>query len=200
MPRHLVLVGGGAGTGKTTLARGLARDLDAHWLQLDTVWLAMRALAVRCPSVPSLDVPSVVGDPDLSDAEALRCFLATAEVVCDALPELLAFELGARPRLVVDGAWLLPSVVAGLSIPDTRTTAVVLGHRTRSDLTAALAPRLAGRERTARHEVGDRRLHATGTWLVEQARRHGVPVVESLPFDDLLERVRPLLPPGQPLD
>lgn len=39
------------------------------------------------------------------------------------LPEVFAFELDTRPVLVADGAWLLPSFVAGLELPDTEGTA-----------------------------------------------------------------------------
>lgn len=43
MRRRLILVGGSAGSGKTSVARTLAGDLGAGWLQLDTVWIAMKA-------------------------------------------------------------------------------------------------------------------------------------------------------------
>jgi nucleoside-diphosphate-sugar epimerase len=41
------------------------------------------------------------------------------------LPAVLALELEAHERLVVDGAWLLPSFVAELELPD---TADVVAH------------------------------------------------------------------------
>ena len=43
MGRRLILIGGSAGSGKTTLAQTLTSELDAGWLQLDTVWIAMKS-------------------------------------------------------------------------------------------------------------------------------------------------------------
>ena len=40
MTRRLLLVGGSAGSGKSTVARSLASRLGAGWLQLDTIWVA----------------------------------------------------------------------------------------------------------------------------------------------------------------
>jgi 2-phosphoglycerate kinase len=190
MPRRLILIGGSAGTGKSTVARALARELDGDWLQLDTVWLAMRAAARDSAADALPDVPAAIGDPTLSHADALATFVSAAETICAALPEILEFELEARPILVADGAWLLPDRVAALSFPDTEVSSTFLHHRDVADVTAALAPRLEGRERTARHELGDRRIWRSGEWICEQAHLHGLPVVDSLPFADLTERVR----------
>jgi adenylate kinase family enzyme len=66
VPQRLILIGGSAGTGKTTVARGLASRLGAGWLQVDTVWLAMQAGAAKSSRVAKLlDVPAVMGDPAL---------------------------------------------------------------------------------------------------------------------------------------
>ncbi len=54
MRRRLILIGGSAGVGKTSVARTLARELGAGWLQLDTVWIAMKAAAGRGSSAFSL--------------------------------------------------------------------------------------------------------------------------------------------------
>jgi predicted ATP-dependent serine protease len=40
--RRLLLIGGAAGIGKSTVAHTLATRHDAAWLQLDTLWIAMR--------------------------------------------------------------------------------------------------------------------------------------------------------------
>ena len=43
--RRLFLVAGSAGSGKSTLAKALAHEFDAGWLQLDSIWLAMKVAA-----------------------------------------------------------------------------------------------------------------------------------------------------------
>jgi hypothetical protein len=57
------------------------------------------------------------------------------------LPTVLGLELQAHKRLVVNGAWLLPSFVTELELPDTEVRAVYLVQRTVADVEAALIPR-----------------------------------------------------------
>jgi hypothetical protein len=172
--------------------------LGAGWLQLDTVWLAMQAGAEKSSRVARLlDVPAVLGDPALPDESVLEAFVEAAGVVCEALPSIFEFELNAQPVMVADGAWLLPSFVAGLSLPGTEIRSAYLSHSHLADVTVALSPRLAGRPRMERHEVGDRRIWQCGLWICNQARGLGLPVVESLPFTDLTERVWHVVEPGE---
>jgi 2-phosphoglycerate kinase len=105
------------------------------------------------------------------------------------LPEVFAFELTTHGVLVVDGAWLVPSFVAGLALDDTAVAAIYLQHTSPEGVTTALAPRLAGRERQARHIWMDRRIWQYGDWLAAEARRHGFPVLDPLPFETLDARV-----------
>jgi 2-phosphoglycerate kinase len=190
MTRRLLLVGGSAGSGKSTVARSLASQLGAGWLQLDTVWVALKAAAGPGTSAyDELAVDQRMADENDSDEAILAAHVAAAETVCRVLPEVFAFELATHSVLVVDGAWLVPSFVAGLALDDTEVAAIYLQHTSPNGVTTALAPRLAGRERQARHVRMDRRIWQYGDWLAAEARRHGFPVLDPLPFETLDARV-----------
>jgi 2-phosphoglycerate kinase len=190
MMRRLLLVGGSAGSGKSTVARSLASQLGAGWLQLDTVWVALKAAAgPGTPAYDELAVDQRMADENDSDEAILTAFVAAAETVCRVLPEVFAFELATHDVLVGDGAWLVPSFVAGLALDETDVAAIYLHHASPEDVTTALAPRLAGRDRQARHVRMDRRIWQYGDWLAAEARRHDFPVLDPLPFDSLDARV-----------
>jgi 2-phosphoglycerate kinase len=192
--RRLVLLGGSAGTGKTTLARSLAAELGAGWLQLDSLWLAMKAGAGQgTAAYDLLDIDGRMRREDESDEAVLGAHVAAAEKVCSVLPTVLPLELQTHEVLVADGAWLLPSFVSGLSLPGCEVSAVYVTHTNVPGVADALAPRLEGRPPEERHLRTNRRIHQYGVWLAEQALAHDLPVVGALPFDTLHSRVRSAL-------
>jgi 2-phosphoglycerate kinase len=194
MGRRLILIGGSAGSGKTTLAQTLTSELDAGWLQLDTVWIAMKAAARHdSPAYSLLEVDGRMRRGGDSDEELLAAHVAASEAVCRVLPEVLDFELETRPVLVADGAWLLPSFVAGLGLPNTDVRCVFLQHADVDGVAAALAPRLRGRPPQERHLRMNRQIWQYGAWVRDRARAHDLPVLDPLPFATLTDRARAAL-------
>ena len=192
--RRLFLVAGSAGSGKSTLAKALAHELDAGWLQLDSIWLAMKVAAGEgTPGRDVLDIDHRMRREDDADDDVLAAHIAASGEVCRALPTVLGLELQAHERLVVDGAWLLPSFVTELELPDTEVRAVYVVQRTEADVEAALIPRRGGLPLKDRHRLMNRRIFQYGAWLADEARAHDLPVVEALPFESLLDRARAAL-------
>src|SRR3712207_1057290 len=129
MSRRLILIGGSAGSGKTSVARTLSGQLGAGWLQLDTVWIAMRAAAEqRSPAFELLDVAGRMRRGGDSDDELLAAHVAASQAVCAVLPAVFNFEVDTHSVVVADGAWLLPSFVAALELPRTEVRCVFLQH------------------------------------------------------------------------
>jgi len=192
--RRLFLVAGSAGSGKSTLAKALAHELDAGWLQLDSIWLAMKVAAGEgTPVRDILDIDRRMRREDDADDEVLAAHVAASGEVCRALPAVLQLELEAHERLVVDGAWLLPSFVMELELPDTEVRAVYVLQRTEADVEAALIPRRGGLPLENHHRLMNRRIFQYGAWLADEARAHDLLVVDALPFESLLDRARAAL-------
>ena len=188
------MIAGSAGSGKSTLAKALAHQLDAGWLQLDSIWLAMKVAAGEgTPARDVLDIDRRMRREDEADDDVLAAHVAASGEVCRALPTVLRLELQAHERLVVDGAWLLPSFVTKLELPDTEARAVYIVQRNVADVEAALIPRRGGLPLEDRHRVMNRRIFQYGAWLADEARAYDLPVVEALPFASLLERARAAL-------
>jgi 2-phosphoglycerate kinase len=192
--RQLFLVAGSAGSGKSTLAKALAHELDAGWLQLDSVWLAMKAAVGEDTSARDvLDIDRRMRREEEADDDVLAAHVAASGDVCRALPTVLGLELEAHERLVVDGAWLLPSFVTELELPDTEVHSVYVVQRTEADVEAALIPRRGGLPIEDHHRLMNRRIFQYGAWLADEARAHDLAVVEALPFESLLDRARAAL-------
>jgi hypothetical protein len=102
--RRLFLVAGSAGSGKSTLAKALAHELDAGWLQLDSICLAIKVAAGEdTPARYVLDIDRRMRRKDEADEDVLAAHVAAWGAVCSALPTVLGLELEAHERLVADG-------------------------------------------------------------------------------------------------
>lgn len=194
MKRRLILIGGTAGSGKTSVARRLSGDLGAGWLQLDTVWIAMKAAAEPGSSRSDLlDVDGRLSRGGDSDEQLLAAQVAASHAVCEVLPDVFRFELDTHAVLVADGSWLLPSFVAALELPDTDVRCAFLQHADIDGVAAALAPRLGGRPAEERHVRMNRQIWRYGAWLREQAQVHDLPVLDPQPFATVAARTHAAL-------
>jgi hypothetical protein len=187
------LVGGGAGVGKTTVARALAARLGAGWLQLDSIWLAL--LEAAEPGSARRDLFDVdgaarsgVGDTD----ELLRRHIAAAEALEAVLPSVLAFEASAHPHLVVDGAWVTPAGAQRLAahLP---VRAAYLCETDPIALRRAMDARRADAHPRPWHDALSDLAWRYGRWLAQEAQRCAIPVVDARPFATQGERVRAAL-------
>jgi 2-phosphoglycerate kinase len=195
--RHLLLVGGAAGTGKSTVAQEIASQLGAGWLQLDTLWIAMRdAAPPGSEERGRLDIDHRVRLGDASAEELLPHHILASEAVCAALPQALAFELQAHPTLVADGAWVLPRFVSGLALDHVRISAVFLHQTERVEVERAMSSRRSATIGAPWHSKSSQLAWLYGNWLADQTRETGLPLMASRPYDTAAERILAVLGPG----
>lgn len=184
-----MLVGGGAGTGKSTAARLVAQQLEASWLQLDTLWIALRDAAPEgSPQRDLLDVDAHLRRAVDPTDDLVARHAAASGAVCAALPAALAFELEAHPTVVADGAWILPAWAARLSFPGVEVSSVFLHEPDPDRLRTALGSRREGPSLDW-HATSNRLAAAYGDRLAEQAAGLGLPVLESRPRASLVDRL-----------
>jgi hypothetical protein len=126
MSRRLLLVGGSAGTGKSTVARTVATRIGAAWLQLDTLWIAMRDAAPRdSEERRRLDIDRRIRE-QAEPAETLLAYhIAASAMVCAALPHALAFELHA-PHHGCRRSMAVAPLRSGLGLADVDIASVFL--------------------------------------------------------------------------
>jgi 2-phosphoglycerate kinase len=188
--RHLLLIGGAAGTGKSTVARTLATRLSAAWLQLDTLWIAMRDAAPRNSRERALlDIDQQIRTQAEPAEVLLDHHIAASEAVCAALPYALAFELQAHPTVVADGAWLLPEFAAQLDLDDVIIRSVFLHEADPQQVARAMSSRRGVAMVAAWHAESARLAWLYGNWLADLAGRVALPVVPSRPYATAADRI-----------
>jgi 2-phosphoglycerate kinase len=194
MPRELFLILGSAGAGKSTTARSLARELDADWLQIDTVWISLRAaLPPDDPRREGIEIGRALHAMDRSAEEIVELHLRGSATICEALRTVLDFQLVCCDRVVADGAWLLPEFVRQLSFPDTAVHAVVLHEADAVEVKRAMDSRRGDGGTMPWQSLSAEVAWRHGNWMAEQARQWDIPIVAALPRETLLARTRAAL-------
>lgn len=142
MQRKLFLIGGAAGAGKTTVARELARQAKADWVQVDTVWIAIReALSADDPRRAQLEIDRAVREMSHSANELVAMHIEGAEIICAALTKVLDFHIHEARTVIADGAWLMPGFMANLRLPDTIIRSVVIHEPESAEVRCAMNSR-----------------------------------------------------------
>ena len=168
--RRLLLIGGAAGTGKSTVARTLAARLSATWLQLDTLWIAMRDAAPQNSKERDLlDIDQRIRAQAEPAEVLLDHHIAASETVCAAIPHALAFELQTHPTVVADGAWLIPEFAAQLDLDDVSIRSVFLHEADPQQVAQAMSSRRGVAMVAAWHAESARLAWLYGNWLADQA-------------------------------
>lgn len=187
---RIVLVGGAAGSGKTTIASALAKQLRVLFLQAGAFWLALKAVTTPA-QYPELHLFPGLDEAEGLTTEQLRdCFIA-AEVVCRAIEPAIRFQSHVGPGLVLEGAWLLPSFAAKLAGPDVTGTpvrSVFLFEPDPEEVLRAMFSRSESPEVTPAHRRLAEMSWLFGCWLRDECERLGLPVVEVRPRETLLAR------------
>ncbi|MFJ2767567.1 AAA family ATPase [Streptomyces sp. NPDC087300] len=192
-PWDVLLLGGASGIGKSLLAAQLADEHKAFVVEFDDVVEAVREIttADRHPGLHLFDeLPDDI-EETLPQDRVLGLQIATARALEPALTGVVRNRLTVDAPAVIEGDYLTPAAAARAVRAGTaagrRVRAVFLHEGDAGRITANYAARepTAGRQ-TARARVSAAYSH----WLAEQARQHGLPVLDARPWHTLSDRVR----------
>ena len=189
---HVLLIGGASGVGKTRIGGPLARHFGVGITGIDDV----QAVLERMTTPEQYPVVHLFRtDPDaffaLDDGGKLGVAIAYSTVMAQALEAVVANHLDGGPPIVLEGDFLLPSLVvreAYDGIPAAgRVRAFVLCEDEEQIARNYLAREGEPQPDRARWSWNH------GEWLRREAERLGVPTLAARPWGTVLERAVVLL-------
>lgn len=195
----VLLIGGASGTGKSTVARAIARQHDADWLQVDDLRLALQWSKARLPEDNATEAlyffertPDVWNLP----AERLRRgLIAVGEALTEAIAIVAGNHLAQNDPAVIEGDGILPAIIERPElrafIETGQLRVVFLAPASQDELLRNMIDR--GRGVPDKSAADLRRIAEMNwlytTWLVREAEERSLPVVTTQPWNSLAERV-----------
>jgi 2-phosphoglycerate kinase len=206
-----LVIGGASGTGKTTVAKTIAREQGITWVQADDLRLALQWSDVRLPSDAATDAlyyflrtPDVWREPAVRLRDAL---IAVGEVMTEAIAVVIGNHVAQHDPVVIEGDGILPSILEHVDVrPHTRSGSVrmvLLSPASQADLMERMLQR--GRGMAEEGVTAEARRAAEAAWLYSQwlrreGERRAIPIVECRPWGTLATRIvtsaGDLPPPG----
>jgi 2-phosphoglycerate kinase len=188
----VVLIGGGTGVGKSTVATQVARDLGVTRVSsTDFIREVLRSVVPETIA-PELSRSSFELDQHLSPngATAHAEFERQAQQVLVGVRAEIERAVREGTSLILEGIHLFPGLVDLGAVSDTLIVQVVLTVEHSDDLVDRFEGRAAGSERPAgRYEEGLEAIRKLQAHLVATARRSGIPVIENRELDATVRRV-----------
>ncbi|MCA1667322.1 MAG: hypothetical protein LC793_07975 [Thermomicrobia bacterium] len=193
----VLLIGGPSGVGKTIAAQEIARLHGISWLQVDDLRLALQRSRVTLPAATDAlsffeETPHVRRLPP----ERLRDgLIAVGAVMAPAIEVVIENHLDQHAPVVIEGDGILPSLFGRASVQsratDGKIGAVFIVEPDEAAILANIIARGRGMTGWSAEEIRTdaRAKWLYGQWLIGEARRYGVPVLESRPWETVIERL-----------
>ena len=192
----VVLIGGGTGVGKSTVATRLARELGiARVTSTDFIREVMRSVVPETIA-PELSRSSFELDRERSPnaASAHAEFERQAQQVLVGVRAEIERAAREGTSLILEGIHLCPGLADFGSVSNTLIIHVILSVDDKDDLVGRFERRAEASERPAgRYEQGLEAIRQLQAHLVTGARRSGVPVIENRQLDTTVSRLRDLI-------
>jgi 2-phosphoglycerate kinase len=192
-----------SGTGKSTVAKAIARRQDADWLQVDDLRLALQWSDVRLPSTGATEALHFLEwTPDVwqQPAERLRdAMIAVGEAMKEAVAIVAGNHVVQGDPAVIEGDGILPSIVEQPELHEHfvsgQLKVVFVAPTDRDELMRNMINR--GRGVPDKCDADLRRIAEMNwlytAWLVREAEERSIPIVTTRPWESLADRIREIL-------
>ena len=181
MTPEVIMLGGASGTGKSAIARIIAREFDAGCrLATDVIRQVLRGAMRDNPTsvihAESFNIPE--SDGSLAEQVNLSGFESQAQLVMAGVADALHHSAKEHWRSVVEGVHVIPGKHVG-DFPVVEVLIVTMDEAAHQR-NLALRDHSSGGGRPLQHYLDNfTRIRAVQQFLVEQARASNVPIVDT---------------------
>lgn len=187
----ILLLGGTSGVGKSSLALEVARRLGIRHVQsTDSIREVMRIMLSRefVPAIfgSSYDAYRLLPREDGRQPSVIDGFRAQASAVSVGIRASLERTISESANLVIDGVSIAPGLIdVGAYAERAHVISLMVATLDEGALRNRFVARATGQKRRLPHRYLDNlaEILAIQRYLIEQAGRHAVPVVDNVAFD-----------------
>lgn len=195
---RVLLLGGSSGTGKSSIARQLAAQLEISWLQVDDLRLALQNSCVSFPDRAHTEALYRFTRPGIwrgAPEDLCQSLIEVGEMLRPALEIVIANHIDTDAPVILEGDGLLPSLLENPLMRQYKCQgllqAVFLHEPEEQQLYTNITHRGRGTVGMSEEELCTeaRAKWLYSQWLAREARRRAVPVLEPQPWETLGPRI-----------
>ena len=195
----VLLIGGASGTGKTTVAKTIARELAITWVQVDDLRLALQWSDVRLPSDDATEALYFFErTPNLWSLPAARLrdgLIAVGEAMTEAIAIVIGNHIAQNDPVVIEGDGILPAIIDHADLQGHTASGqlrtVFVSPTSKDELLRSIIDRGRGvPDRSAPELRRSAEMNwRYAEWLEREAMARAIPVVETQPWASLPTRI-----------
>lgn len=192
-PWDVLLVGGAAGTGKTSVSYALARHFEVGITEVDDLHLVLETLTTPAQQ-PLLHYWRTKPDSvEMTAEQIVELHIAVGRVLLPALAAVCANHIESQTPIILEGDYILPEILAQPSpaFNQARVQAIFL-HEADA---AQIAHNFLTREPEGGEQAGRARVSQLfGEWLRAECGRYTLHALPARPWHTLFGRILQTLP------
>jgi len=178
----ILIIGGASGSGKTSISRPLSQLYGVDLVRVDDFQYLLEAI-ISPEMIPTLHYWKI--EPNWRN-ESVEWVVERLKGVSQAwtpgLRAVIKNRLEESIPMILEGDFILPELSVPFDNPRIKT--IFVHEPSREQILQNYFSR-EGEHQAHRADIS----HVFGNWLKENCKKHNIPVVESRPWDNLMERV-----------
>lgn len=186
----VLLIGGAAGTGKTSVSYRLARHFDVGITEVDDLHIVLETMTTPQQQPVLHHWRTHPESSQLPPEQILEHHLSVGRAMLPALRAVIANHIETRTPIVLEGDYILPELVALVGGAHASEMRQVRGVFLYEPSEGQIVRNLHLREAAEGEQAGRARVSwLFGEWLKRECERYGIPALSASPWDSLRERV-----------